>query len=491
MTRTPDTEQAPLLSRAHRVIRILDSGDEPFSGALVTDGDAVVVARDAAVLSGWEGWRFAGSEHVAAPLDLIRRPDGHDVLLPWCTERVGVFLARRSGAGEPLTPGESSTLVVSLLRALAELGSNGCADVGGTWWLTEEGRPVFVIGVGEPARAGVCSLVERLGEQNRDRTLGRLLTAMRAGLEKNVADQPGVPQLLLERWEKELLDIASPRALRRGALTPELAGAGARPGVVEQLQVSPRRASRRVRAQSGARARPSRLVTVMRRCAAGLREGVDRLVARVAHRRGSRADTGASAGVPHRAADAAASRTGPRRPLVLAGAAAAAVLACGLLWPTGGEDDAAGSDRRPSPAHADGRLGSRTASPSSTASAADEAASKRNDSTEGDANAVKDPVAVAAALWQLIAECGTAEDAVCERAVVPGAVGVVEAVAADSNALPAFAAIDQYGDIAVVRADEAEAGHADEHESTGETVSAGKVLVLVRLNEKWLVRARE
>ncbi|WP_230114338.1 hypothetical protein [Microbacterium oxydans] len=493
MTRTPETDQAPLLGRAHRMIRVLDNGDGPFPGALVTDGDTVAVARDAVALGGWEAWRFAGSEHVAAPMDLVRRADGHDVLLPWCTERVGVFVGRRAGAGEPLTPGESSTLVVSLLRALAELGANDCTDVRGTWWLTDEGRPVFVIGEGEPARAEVTSLVMRLGEQNRDRALGRLLAVMHEGLGKSVAEHPGIPPLLLDRWENEMLEIASPRALRRDVLAPEPAQAVTRPGTVGRLPVPPRRVASRVRARSGARARSSRLVTTFRQAASDLVERTVRVIAPIIRRRHSTARRAVPMELVAQSAEAVVVPTSRRRPLVLAGAAAAVVLAVGVLWPSDGDDDAAaGNDRMPAATSSEKVVEPLVATPTSSATAVDEAVTNTNASNERADTAVDDPVQAAAVLWEEAGTCRKAEDAVCDRATVPGAVGVIEALDTGLKTPPVFAMIDQYGDIAVVRAEQVGGEPSQESgEGSGEADAAapiGKVLVLARLNEKWLIR---
>lgn len=131
---------APLVAGAHRVIRMLDAHEGPYGGALVTWGEGVAVRTDARTLSGWEGWRHAGSEHVAGPVDLIRRADGHDVLLPWCRERVVTFLSRRRAGGPELAVGEANTLVMSLLRGVGELSTFGGIACEGTWWLTEEGR---------------------------------------------------------------------------------------------------------------------------------------------------------------------------------------------------------------------------------------------------------------------------------------------------------------------------------------------------------------
>ena len=46
---------------------------------------------------------------VGTPLDVLRRSDGHDILLPVCTERLSDFLDRRSGE---LSTGEGVTVAV-------------------------------------------------------------------------------------------------------------------------------------------------------------------------------------------------------------------------------------------------------------------------------------------------------------------------------------------------------------------------------------------
>lgn len=170
-----------LLPGAHRVVRTLDASEGPFAGTLVTYGDRVAVRVDAAALGGWVGWRFSGAEHVASPLDVCRRKDGHDALLPWCTERVSAFLIRRSAAGAILTPGESSTLVISLLRGLDEVGEGVDGVRTGEWWLTDGGRPVFVFGGGADARVGVRDIVERVAEHSADKMLRRALGTIEEG----------------------------------------------------------------------------------------------------------------------------------------------------------------------------------------------------------------------------------------------------------------------------------------------------------------------
>ncbi|QNA92736.1 MULTISPECIES: hypothetical protein [unclassified Microbacterium] len=193
--RTEESGETALVPRAHRVVRTLDPAEGPFPGSLVTCGSAVAVRRDAEELDGWVGWRYAGAEHIAAPIDVIRRRGGHDVLLPWCTERISAFVVRRVAADAPLTPGESTTLVISMLRGLDEIGVEGAS--GGEWWLTDGGRPVFVFGAGTDARAGAEAVVARLSEHSFDKVMVRALGVVERALASS-AGQPRVPRKLLE-----------------------------------------------------------------------------------------------------------------------------------------------------------------------------------------------------------------------------------------------------------------------------------------------------
>lgn len=89
----------------------------------------------------WSGWGSAGDAHVLGPLDVVRRSDGHAVLLPLCTGRVVDQLGKRRAAGMMLSDGETVTVVVSLARGLTEAGSLDAQD--GEWWLTDAGRPIL------------------------------------------------------------------------------------------------------------------------------------------------------------------------------------------------------------------------------------------------------------------------------------------------------------------------------------------------------------
>ena len=196
---------------AHRTVRMLAEGEGPFAGELVTRGDGVAVRVDTALLGGWPGWRFAGSEHVAAPEDLVLRADGQDALLPWCVRSAEALLAQRTEEGSLLN-GEAVTLAVSVLRGLVELEALGSADdegSAGRWWLTDDGRPVFVIGAGDSPLSASARVIDALEEQTEDRALSMLLLRLRAAME-----EPRRLGAEVARWEQELLEIAAPRPLR-------------------------------------------------------------------------------------------------------------------------------------------------------------------------------------------------------------------------------------------------------------------------------------
>ena len=143
----------------HRTIRTLAEDEGPFEGDLVTRTGGMAVRVDAERLRGWAGWTFAGAEHVVAPVDIALRADGQDVLLPWCVRTVRTSLAQATEAGG-ISHGEAVTLAVSILRGVLELDggqhdaeldrrhsrADGAGDERhGSWWLTDEARPVFVI----------------------------------------------------------------------------------------------------------------------------------------------------------------------------------------------------------------------------------------------------------------------------------------------------------------------------------------------------------
>jgi hypothetical protein len=480
-----DVPAPPLVPGAHRVIRVIESEEGPFAGVLVTRGDAVAVRVDAAALAGWDGWHFGGSEHVVGPLDIVRRAKGHDVLLPWCTQRVSTFVGRRTAAGEGLSPGECGTLLVSLFRALGELGrADAVVGTTGAWWLTDDGRPVSVGGAGDAARRGVAELVAQLGGSCDDKTLGRLLRVVEEGLRTNLEQHRRVPQLLLEKWEREVLDVAAPRALRREQVASDVA-----PGAVN---TAPRREfpSTRSPARRDTRAPASRFAVLAVRTVTRVVEHVGVLRARRARRR---AASGRSA-------------LRPRRPLLVAAGAAAAVLLIGLLWPSGATSEVVdGADGPAEVSQASDPKGGSAADRSSAAAsrggtAGATPAARPSPSAAVSRPAADDPAGAASWLLREIAMCADTGDAVCAEAVADGSSDVIAALVGDGSDVgdggDAGAAggadsssvelIDEYGDAAVVRFTPREKGSAD---TSGEAEPGeGQILVLVRINEIWLVR---
>ncbi|MFK0401051.1 hypothetical protein ACIQTT_01845 [Microbacterium sp. NPDC090225] len=473
------TSTPPLVPEAHRVVRALDAAETPYGGLLVTRGEGVAVQIDAGTLAGWTGWGFAGAEHIAAPLDVVRRRDGHDVLLPWCTERVASLLARRHVVDEHLSLGECSTLVASVLRGIDELGEPGARE-SGTWWVTGEGRPVFVIGEGETACAAAARVVELVAEGCRDRGMGRVLAQVQMGLHLS-EDQPRVPQRRIEEWEEALLQIAAPRPLRCDVLTPELArdvarAANARPS---ERQALGRRGIAGTGSVESRRARGAERPSLVGEALGALRGSVAEAVRRVARAlttRDPRSSVGRSAspsaiGARNRTDERVAPRS-RRRSLLIAAAAAVAVLAGGLLWPAGESGEAAEGHGAPS----------RTAPESATATepaTADETAGAPSQTHTaedlGTSTPASDETAVTAAAPLLIgaAACVEAGARSCPEVIAEGSTVDVVELGEIAGAEPAITPVDEYGDVAVIRVESPAAPH---------------ILVLVRMNEKWLVR---
>lgn len=457
---TPLPEPA-VLAQAHRTIRFLDPSEGPFRGALVTSPDGPLVRADAESFAGWAGWRYAGSQHIAAPVDIARRMDGHDVLLPWCTERLESYLDRRLRTQSGLPPGEIGTVVVSLLRGLAELGPTAAVEAQGTWWLTEGGRPLFVVGPGQEAASAVSEIVGRLRAECTDKMLARVLDRAldRIG---TAAAQRRVPRRLLEEVESGLLEMAAPRPLEEAA--EDRQGPPAETGVAGAL--------RRVRVEPVARARlrhrRSRVERLGRprstRIVADLLVLRDRVVDR------ARALIGLQADRPRRPAPERGIGSRRTRVLAVAGAGAVVVLLAGLLWPSERDNPAVGSSgSRPSASpHRAGADSADVDAPSPAPSARTMVAPTDDD-----------PVLALPGLVAQVEECEAQEDRVCTSAVAASPSEVIPLVSGAAGVQDA-ALIDRYGDIAVL---EVPSSSADEEGTEGAIT-----LVLARIEEKWLVR---
>ena len=472
MTDLDDTSGAiPLVvPGAHRTLRVLDGTDAAFSGSLVTDGRGVAVRTDAARLAGWDGWLFAGAEHVAAPLDLVRRHDGHDVLLPWCTEQVGAVIDRRARAGTPLSAGEGTTLIVSLLRGLGELSHRGREPGSGRWWVTDGGRPVFVLGAGEGAATAAAGIIEQLASMTTDQAVGRALSRLSVGFEK-VSARPRIPAALLSEWERELLSLAAPQPLSLEDTQPARASEIARVFAAERAHHRPTGGTLRSDRRRG-------LSSAAPGGAHGTALAFARTLTQVVRSRASDifARTRGRWPARHRVPEGSAPPRPPhrKRALVVACAAAAVVLLGGVLWPNAEPSTGAtGGDGHESPV--------RTPSPGAEAAAAlDEGDGQRRVKGER-AGADAEPDGAAAALLEVIAACRAAGDETCAAAVASGSTGVVDALEG-AGADPQLQVVDEYGDVAVVQVGPSEA-------STRETAApkAGKslILVLLRGTEKW------
>ncbi|MFB8147197.1 hypothetical protein ACFC1W_10685 [Microbacterium sp. NPDC056003] len=297
MTRETDALRAP-----YRPVRPVGAADDgPWPGLLVglESGERRVLV-DAKVLGReWKGWDAPPHGHVLAPIDVVRRSDGHDVALPVCTERVTDLLARRAATGPPLMPGEAVTLAVSVLRGFAELRDP--SGVTGEWWLTDAGRPVFV------TDAAPRSLRDASSSLLAGVALGRPHEAWDAASAAIMAERPSA--LELERAEALLFHLAEPLAITTAQAGP----GGARP--LARYDVHDASAE-----ESVDRRRP--WDGLLRHVDADLADLVSRATTRVWRR-------ATSAGTSSR-----------RAPLLVAGAAAAAVVGVGLLWPSGGDDAA-------------------------------------------------------------------------------------------------------------------------------------------------------
>ncbi|PYD01058.1 hypothetical protein B4U78_005525 [Microbacterium esteraromaticum] len=430
-------ETAALTPGAHRGIRMLDGQESAYPGELITDGELRGVRVDVAGVP--EAlWMFSGAEHVAGVRDVLRRRDGHDALLPWCAERVEVLLGRRAAASAPLTAGEAVTLVGSMLRGIVEVGDR---RLEGQWWLTDEARPLFAPGEGVDCIASAVALIERLREIGVDRAMDRLLADILGGM-----GDLRVVQRSVERWERELTELAAPRPLARDVFAPERVSAieahrSRLPDDIDALAEQPT-LLRRLRTRATEAAEPLRRLAAKRMPA--------RHPAAALQPRGG-------------------ARAGRGRMALVGGAAAAVVLLGGLMWPSPDEGSAAIESsvvETPAAPSADTRAG--TDAPTAT---------DARESAESAPDAVADGSIEhrATELLASLAGCADAGDAACAQAVVAGAGALVQERLAGTDGKRTVSAVEDYGDVSVLRL-----GPSGER---GE-----QMLVLVRQEDGWLVR---
>jgi hypothetical protein len=425
------SDDGPLRSpyRAVRVVRAPDDG--PWPGTLVSTaaGDAIVLVDSDTLGSHWRGWQAEPGGHVLAPIDLVRRVDGHDVALPVCTERLDDFVRRRASR-MPLTIGECVTIGVSVLRGCAPI--SGDPDVTGDWWLDSSGMPVLAT----------------------DRTPQRALDAAADALE---AVAVAVEARLRPAWGAAIAVITGERITAHDLADAEHAlFSAATPEPLVTMTLAPRSARElggRDRVDGAALDPPER-------------SAWQRLIG---HADAEWADTlsRATTTVWRRLRSGARPR---RAPLLVAGVAAAAVLIGGALWPAAG-GVADGGDARGIPSVA----GAPPAEHGDAAGPASGPDMQEPPATPTDGGSTRGLESVAAALLDARTAC--AGDAECLAAVVadPGM-----SVPAGPVELPApervLSLLDDFGGVAVLRVDAADG------------TAPSQLVVITRREERWLLR---
>ncbi|MCC2032177.1 hypothetical protein [Microbacterium allomyrinae] len=428
------TNDDGLLRTPYRTVRAVRAPEDgPWPGSLVrtSSGEARVLV-DAAVLGArWRGWDASSSGHLLAPLDLARRVDGHDVVLPVCTERVEDFLRRRASRA-PLTAGEAVTVGVSILR--------GCADVinvpetTGEWWLDDAGRPLLATDASdrralEAAASALRSfVVPARVERAWDAAIGAVTRERMTA--RGLADA-----------EEELFAAAAPEPLSTLTLSPRTAldvGAAGRDGAV--FETDPPR---------------SLWSSLVGRVDSDLADTVS--IATTALWRRMRV------------------RTSSRKaPWLVGGVVAAAVLAGGALWPAAGGVATVGPATPTAPVEAAADDSPDSGDSPSAPHADPDSAAVETTAGDGDVQSM-DLAAVVAALLDERADCNGDTECLAGPLADPTAplgTGAIDLPAGERT----VTLLDDFGDVAVARVDAAEASHP------------AQLVVIIRRNERWLLR---
>jgi hypothetical protein len=423
------TVMTPLLQTPYRPIRPVAAGqDAPWPGMLVSlPAGGLGVAVDASLLPAeWWGWQSAQTDHVLTPIDIARRTDGHDVILPAFSGPLGGAIDRRRTG---IATGEAVTVAVSILRGLAALGGERL-DHRGEWWLTLDSRPVLVTDVGETtavdASVGVLRALSRaLGHDLADRAA------------QTVAGSR-LSEAALESLERALFAVAAPMPFAEG----DAVGLHA-PGPRDDDVISSREA-----AADGSGGRPL-LDRLARHVDADLADLLSRTTTDVWRRlRAPRSG-------------------GRRRPLIVASVVAAGVMLGGVMWPAGGSAVAGGE-----------RAGE--AGPSSAPTVAVEPSGSALGVHEGtaaagssDPAAQPDLAAVTAELLDARIRCGGAAACLTDVAVAPDRefeAGVIDLDVPGRT----ITLLDEFGGVAVLRVEAAD--------------EPAQLVVIQFQQDRWLLR---
>lgn len=426
------------LRTPYRSVRPVDAmAGGPWPGMLtcLPSGERRVFVDAATFAPGWAGWDAAPAGHILAAHDVVRRADGHDVVIEVCAEQLATFLARREASGAPLSTGEAITIGVSLLRGCAEL--SGALDTAGEWWLTEGGRPVFAAtDAGPTLRAATIGLLEGFAPgTGRSPAWGDAAAVL--AMERVLAAE-------IEQAEHALFEVAQPVALVtaggvRSAHGTRTVRSRSEPAVLED--------------------RPTLWGSLARHVDADFADAVSRVTTAL-WRRGRR--------------DPARRRA----PLIVGAVSAAAVLAIGLAWPGGGVATAESPLPERSTATHDA-VPSTGPSGAGAAPDRDAVSPTTGPASSSDPSGEEDLAGVAATLLDALRACDGDEG--CRAAlwmgdvVAPGPGGVIE-LPADQRTV---VLLDDFGGVAVLRADAIGGAARDE---------PAQLVVIARNDQKWLLR---
>ncbi|WJL95632.1 hypothetical protein QSU92_17250 [Microbacterium sp. ET2] len=442
-----DSEHA--LLRSYRPVRRLDDTSAPWPGEVVrdTEGAAWLLVDASALGTHWAGWRASESEHLLTPADLVRTAAGHAALFPICSERVIDVVRRRSEDDDPLSAGEALTLAVSVLRGHLDAGATA-GETAGTWWLTDEARPVLAL---QPAGPSESAEIFRLLVGGFPAWSDVLRDGLAALAQADLHERDA------QALEARLFALTAPQPLRVGAKSiPSL-----RDGAV--LGVTARPLPTRRGSRAAARAAAAGDIRGQ-----GLLARVSTLMDRDLGETVSRATTGV-----WRAVNVRRPRS-RRRGLIVAAGAAAMVLAVGLTWPSDAEPPAAAEPvvtaREPAQGSSPSPTFDADTDASSTDTAIDDAAPPP--ATPDHLIVVTDELLSARAACDAEAACLAEMVADPTRALPRGAADLP----ADARAVTF---LDDLGGAAVLRVDATDTAGAS---------PASQLVVIVRIGEHWVIR---
>ncbi|MBD3752599.1 MAG: hypothetical protein IE935_09260 [Micrococcales bacterium] len=150
-------------------LRRVTTRESPYAGTLVRSPAGVHLLIDPEqVPAGELFWTPQEDTHVLRALDVVhmgtsRSEASVGALVEACREPLETYLEVRDSLLAPVTEPECATIMISLLRGANELRAAASKDLGGAWWLSASARPVFALMPGaEPAAQSACRILNRL-----------------------------------------------------------------------------------------------------------------------------------------------------------------------------------------------------------------------------------------------------------------------------------------------------------------------------------------